>query len=75
MKVCSVCGGKYHAKGLCRKHYSQLPEQRKRRKEYNSRPEVKERERGKNSRAGNETIFQNYGFKTKFGKKSLEGKE
>ena len=32
VRFCSVkgCGGKHHAKGLCRPHYQQLPEVKKR---------------------------------------------
>ena len=45
MKTCSICGGRFYAKGLCRLHYYHLPEVKAKRKAYNKayfqRPEVK----------------------------------
>lgn len=40
---CKICGGKHHALGLCRKHYSQLPKVKEYHRKYQQRPEVKER--------------------------------
>ena len=40
-QVCSECGGKHHAKGLCQKHYNQRPEAKAYKKAYFQRPEVK----------------------------------
>ena len=40
-QVCSECGGKHHAKGLCQKHYFQRPEAKAYKKAYRQRPEVK----------------------------------
>ena len=48
-KVCSVCGGTYFARGLCKKHYYQRPEVKAKQKEYqpryHQRPEVKARKK------------------------------
>jgi hypothetical protein len=44
-KVCRVCGAPHYAKGLCRKHYEQLPEVKEKHRAYRHRPEVKEKHR------------------------------
>jgi len=49
MKTCKICGGKHLAKGLCSKHYRQLPEVKARQREYNrkyyQKPEVREKKK------------------------------
>ena len=45
MKTCKICGGKHLAKGLCSKHYQQLPEVKAKLREYYQKPEYKARRR------------------------------
>jgi len=49
-QVCSECGGKHHAKGLCQKHYFQRPEAKAYKKAYRQRPEVKAYKKAYNQR-------------------------
>ena len=49
-QVCSECGGKHHAKGLCQKHYFQRPEAKAYKKAYNQRPEAKAYQKAYNQR-------------------------
>jgi len=44
MTLCSIkgCGRKSHAKGLCNKHYQQLPQSKEYKKNYETTPQMKE---------------------------------
>jgi len=41
MRKCSLCDKKHYARGYCKKHYEQLPDQKAKRHIYGQRPEVK----------------------------------
>jgi len=44
-RTCVVCGGKHYARGMCHKHYQQLPDIRTKRKTHHRLPEVNKKHR------------------------------
>ena len=59
-KLCKICGGKHHAKGLCSKCYNQLPEIKERTRKWKQNPEYKAKQKEYRETPEVKTRFKEY---------------